>query len=190
MARLTFRHLEMRDLGMSLIQGKDGIVYEERLKDKTFGLHFFTTLLNDNRTSDFAQKQIRTRYNSPLRIGMSNNSPVHRGKHATFAEKMLKDDMMVAGDADWANFCIQLLCEVKDPGRIFSSAWNRLNQVDNDGNKLIKDRSRISIEFLRFLFVHPSSKVRGYARSLIDEKVCTPADLGASFLKTIATKRE
>ena len=107
---------EMRDLGMSLIQGKDGTsVYEERLKDKAFGLHFFTTLLNDNRTSDFAQAQIRTRYNSLSPDWYVDQLTSSLWKARSFAEKMLKDDTMVAADADWADFCIQLLCEPKIP---------------------------------------------------------------------------
>ncbi len=184
-------NLSMRNLGMSLIQGTEGTsVYDERLKDKAFGLHFFTVLLNDNQTSDFAQKQIRTRYNSlsPAWYVAQLTSSEWRARN--FAEKMLKDDTMVAADGDWADFCIQLLSKVHDPGSIFSYAWQWLNKVDANKNKLINDRSRISIEFLRSLFVHPNYKVRGYALTLVNEKVCTPAELGVEFLKSLSTTRE
>ena len=181
----------MRDLGMRLLEGKDGeSVYEERLKDKTFGLQFFTVLLNDERTTDFAQKQIRTRYNSLSPSWYVDQLTSAVRKTRTFADKMLKDSTMVAADADWADFCIQLLSKINAPGRMYSAVWSRLIKPDVQGNKLINDRERISIELLRFLFVHPNVTVRQYAITLVDEKICTSAELGVDFLKTIATKRE
>ena len=183
-----------RELGNSLILGKDGVSpYESELKDqkdKRPGLDFFTVLLNDQRTSDFAAKQIRQRYTSlsPDWYVAQLTSDVWKTRN--FATKMLKDSTMVASDADWANFSISLLTKVEDPGQIFAAAWDRLTKPDVTGQKIIQDRSRISLEFLRFLFVHPSKKVRGYACTLVDERVCTPADLGVGFLKSISTKRE
>ena len=123
-------------------------------------------------------------------IGMVEQLTSHVRGVRRFAEEMLKDSTMVAADADWADFCIQLLSSIESEGSVYASAWARLTKSDVKGNKLIQDRNRIPMDFLRFLFVHPAFKVRGYARTLVDEKVCTPAELGVDFLKTIATKRE
>jgi hypothetical protein len=184
----------VRDLGMSLILGKDGeSPYESELKDqkdKRPGLEFFTVLLNDQRTSEFASKQIRQRYTSLSSDWYVSQLTSDVRKARNFAAKMLKDSTMVASDADWANFSVHLLTKVEDPGQVFATAWARLTKPDVNDQKIICDRSRIPLEFLRFLFVHPSQQVRGYACTLVGNKVCTPKELGAEFLTTIATKRE
>ena len=176
----------LRKLGMHLLEGSDGVsVYEN-----AFSLAFFSRLLSNTHACDFAMKQIRARYtglNPSWYVEQLNNS---NRKTRRFAQDLLKDSTMVAADADWSEFCIQLLTIIDAENGVYAAAWNRLNLVDIKGNKLIEEREKISMEFLRFLFVHPSGEVRGYTTSLIENKICTVDDLGVDFLKTIATKRE
>ena len=183
---LRSSNAKLRDLGMHLLQGNDGVSpYED-----TFTRDFFTTLLADKATFQFASKEIRKRYTSLppewyIDLLLSPNWNVRQ-----FAQDLLRDSTMVAADADWSDFCIKLLTAIEAPAGTYKSAWLRLNANESSGAKLIQNRAKIPFSFLRFLFIHPSAEVRRFASQLIEERVCTVAELDIEFLKTIATQRE
>ena len=187
-------HRQIRDLGMSFMLGKDGqSPYEDSLKGKP-GLDFFTVLLNDDNTADFAMEQIRKRgYTlSPDWFAEQLSGDVYDARQ--FAKRMLKDPQMFARDANWTNFAVSLLRKVPeqldDSYDVYNLAWEKLTSADMHGATFLADLASNNMDFLRFLFIHPSSQVRGYAKTLVSEEVCTVQDLGVEFLKTIATKRE
>ena len=176
----------LRDLGMHLLQGNEGkSAYEE-----AFSLDFFSRLLSNGYACDFAMKQIRTRYTSlsPDWYIKQLNNP--NAKARRFAQELIKDETMVAADVDWSDFCISLLSTIEAKSGVYATAWNKLTHTDIKGNKIIDNRESISMEFLRFLFVHPSYEVRNFTGYLIENEICTVHDLGVDFLKTISTKRE
>ena len=173
-------------LGFHLLEGNDAkSAYEE-----AFTLDFFSILLGDSKTTDFAQKNIRKRYTGLKPEWYEEQLNSSSAYARSFAQEMLKDSTMVASDVDWSQFCMRLLCTIEAQSGVYEAGWNRLTLLDIHGHKLIDDRTKIPIEFLRFLFVHPSRSVRAHTTYLLENKICTTKDLGAAFLKTIATKRE
>ena len=171
---------------MHLLQGNEG----QSPYEKEFNREFFTVLLKDRATFSFASKEIRKRYTSLppdwyIDLLLSDNWNVRN-----FAQTLLKDSTMVAADADWSGFCIDLLTAIEAPAGTYKSAWIRLNANAPNGKKLIQDRAKIPYSFLRFLFIHPAEEVRRYAKELVEEKVCSVVQLDIEFLKTLVTCRE
>ena len=56
--------------------------------------------------------------------------------------------------------------------------------------RLLDDRSRFPITFVRFLLLHPQSAVFQKVLGFIENGIYTVQEMGVSFLKTVATRRE
>ena len=183
---LNSQNSKIRSLGMHLLEGNEGkSLYEEK-----FTRDFFTRLLKNNNTFKFASKQIRKRYTSLPPEWYSDLLLSEEYQVRNFANELLKDDTMVANDVDWSEFCKTLLSSVIAEDSVYESVWKRLVTYLPDGSKLIENRDKIPMEFLRWLFVHSSSVVRSFGLILISEEYCTLQDLGVDFLKVLSTKRE
>ena len=185
---------QVRELGMSLMSGKDGkSPYEDSLKG-TDGLNLFTILLGDRNTVDFAMEQICMRgYTLPPEWFVEQlGSDLSQARQ--FAHGMLEDPQMVSSDVDWTDFAMSLLRQVPeqiaDASTVYGLAWDKLTSVDIHGKTLLPALVKNNMDFVRFLFVHPSAQVRQYAMTLVQEEICTAQDFGLGFLKAIATKRE
>ena len=185
-ARLLRAGGRLNELGMHLLQGNE----QESPYESAFNLDFFTTLLHDYDTFQFASKEIRRRYTglSPewfTEVLLSGNWQARQ-----FATTLLKDSTMIESDVDWSEFAKDLLVAVDAESHVYNAAWVRLTSGPADQIKPIQDRSKVAIDFIRFMFVHPQELVRSYALMAVKNGFCTVGELGVNFLKSIATPRE
>ena len=94
---------------------------------------FFTMLLKDSRTFQFASKQIRKRYTSLSPEWYIDLLLTDQYQVRSFANELLKDTTMVSADADWSDFAKRFFSNVTADRSVYESAWRRLTQIGSDG---------------------------------------------------------
>jgi|GEM_PF-6825341 len=179
---------KFKELGEHLLNGVDS---KSPYEDK-FSLDFFSSLLEDSESFSLAETHIKKRYTgTDLKAAWYGKRLLSKLKKVRlFALQLLQDPTKYSKEDDWTQFCLDILHHLKADAAIYEEAFRRLTAKDSTGRRLLDDRSRVPLTFIRYLLLHPQEIVVSRVLSLIEERAFSVHEIGLPFLKTIATRRE